>query len=79
MTANYFEDGSHYEDVKQVARTLQDALNIDFELISTALADAYWYGREEASRDIDNAVIEVAGDSAATMRQASRIAKGDRS
>ena len=32
--------------------------------------------REEVAQDIENAVIETAGDSAATMSQAARIARG---
>jgi N-acetylglutamate synthase/N-acetylornithine aminotransferase len=32
--------------------------------------------REQIARDIENAVIEVAGDSAHTMEQAARIARG---
>ena len=32
--------------------------------------------REQIAQEIENAVIEVAGDSAATMQQAARIARG---
>lgn len=32
--------------------------------------------REEIAQEIENAVIEVAGNSAATMEQAARIARG---
>ena len=73
---NYFEDGSHYEDVKSLKFKIWDDLTIKTEIISEALKEAYLWGREEAAREIESAVIEVAGNSAATMEQAARIARG---
>ncbi len=34
--------------------------------------------REKVAQEIENAVIEVVGDSAATMQQAARIARGNK-
>ena len=34
--------------------------------------------REKVAQEIENAVIEVVGDSAATMQQAARIARGSK-
>ena len=37
-------------------------------------AEAYW--RAKIAKEIEDAVIEVVGDSAATMKQAATIARG---
>jgi hypothetical protein len=39
-------------------------------------SEPYW--RERIAKEIDEAVIEVAGDSATTMRQAAKIARGNK-
>jgi len=50
---NYFEDGSHYEDVKSLKFKIWDDLTIKTEIISQALKEAYLWGREEAAREIE--------------------------
>jgi len=44
------------------------------EILNNPIAEAYW--REKIAKEIEEAVIKVAGDSAATMRQAADIARG---
>ena len=46
------------------------------EAIESAIKIALAQQREEIAKELENAVIEVAGDSAATMDQAVRIVRG---
>lgn len=43
-------------------------------VLNNPIAEAYW--REKIAQEIELAIIKVAGDSAATIRQAADIARG---
>lgn len=50
--------------------------NIEDKLVNDLLAMLESQLREQIATDLDNAIIEVAGNSAATMQQAARIVRG---
>lgn len=80
--SEYLEYGNFEEDVKSLLNEIRGFYKPEFEVISDALWQMYKQGifdaREEIAKEIENAVIEVAGNSAETMRQAARIARGDK-
>lgn len=55
---------------------LNYAGNMQDKLIHNLLSQLELEFREQIAKEIENAVIEVVGDSAATMRQAAKIARG---
>ena len=74
--SEFLEYGGMEEGAKELLKIVHNFYKPDFEVIYDALNEMYLQGREDAAQDIDNAIIEVAGDSAHTMRQAARIARG---
>lgn len=55
---------------------MEYAGNMQDQLVKKTLHEIETMLREQIAREIENAVIEVVGDSAATMQQAARIARG---
>ena len=73
--SEYLEYGGLEEATKDLRVKVSDFFQTDFNVLYDALREAYEQGREDAALDIENAVIEVAGNSAHTMQQAARIAR----
>lgn len=74
--SEYLEYGGLEEATKDLRVKVSDFFQTDFNVLYNALREAYEQGREDAAIDIENAVIEVAGNSAHTMQQAARVARG---
>jgi hypothetical protein len=77
--SEYLEYGNFEEDVKSLLNKIRGFYNPEFVVISDALWQMYKQGafdaREKIIEKLEKAVIEVAGNSAATMDQAIRIVR----
>lgn len=77
--SEYLEYGNFEEDVKSLLNQIRGFYKPEFEVINDALWEMYKQGaldaREKIIAKLEKAVIEVAGNSAATMDQAIRIAR----
>ncbi len=78
--SEYLEYGGLEEDAKELRKKVYDFFKTDYDVLYGALRDVYEQGvfdaREQIVKELESAVIEVAGNSAATMDQAIRIARG---